>query len=300
MAARPAPNPIALFVIATLIWGSTWFAIRYQLGVVAPEVSVAYRFAVAGALLLGGCLAKGYSLRFDARTHGYLVLQGALLFGLNYVAVYIAEQDVASGLVAVLFSTIVFMNPIGMRIVYGVRVTLWTLAGAMLGVAGVALLFLPELTVASHGGESARGMLYALGGTVLASAGNLVAVRNQKAGVPTFPGLAWSMPYGALVAAATVVAQGTAWTFDSRPAYLASFVYLVVAGSIAAFGAYLTLLRRIGAGPASFVSVATPVVALALSTAFEGYRWTLAATLGAVLAIGGNVLALRLGAGRPR
>jgi len=144
MAVRLAPNSIALFVVATLIWGSTWLAIRYQLGVVAPEVSVAYRFAAAGALLFGGCLAKRQPLRFDVRTHGYLVLQGAFLFGLNYVAVYIAEQDVASGLVAVLFSAIVFTNPIGMRVVYGVPVTLWTLAGAMLGVAGVVLLFLPE------------------------------------------------------------------------------------------------------------------------------------------------------------
>ena len=127
----------------------------------------------------------------------------------------------------------------------------------------------------------------------MASGGNVAAVRNQKAGIPLFPGTAWGMLYGALAAALAAVAQDIEWTFDARPAYLWSFAYLVLAGSIAAFGAYLTLLKRVGPGPSAFVGIATPVVALALSTALEGYRWTGTAALGAALAIIGNVIALR-------
>jgi drug/metabolite transporter (DMT)-like permease len=289
-----APGAAVLFLTATAIWGSTWLAIKYQLGVVAPEASVVYRFAAAGALLVAFCLAAGRPLRFSRRDHAFLALQGGLLFGLNYVSVYVAEQYVASGLVAVVFSMIVFMNPIGMRIVFGAPpLTARILLAAALGVGGVALLFLPDLVAAARGGGAALGVAYGIAGTFIASLGNLAAIRNQRAGIPIVQGNAWGMLYGALAAGAVALAQGVAFTFDLRPAYLLSFAYLVLAGSIAAFGAYLSLLRKVGAGPAAFVGVATPVVALALSTAFEGYRWTGVALAGVVLAVAGNLLALR-------
>jgi drug/metabolite transporter (DMT)-like permease len=291
--AEPDSGAAALFLTATLIWGSTWLAIKYQLGVVAPEVSVVYRFAAAGALLFAFCLATGRVLRFRLRDHAFMALQGTLLFGLNYIAIYLAELYVTSGLVAVLFSTIVFMNPIGMRLAFGAPMTLRMLAAAALGVSGVALLFLPELAAARHGGESALGVVWALAGTALASGGNLAAVRNQKAGIATYQGNAWGMLYGAGAAGVAALVRGVAWTFDARPPYLISLAYLVLAGSIAAFGAYLTLLKRVGAGPAAFVGIATPIIALALSTLLEGYRWTLLGLVGVVLALAGNLLALR-------
>ena len=281
-----------LFVMATLIWGSTWLAIKYQLGVVAPEVSVVYRFGLAAMLLGAWCVAIGRSLRFSARNHAYLALLGVTLFGLNYIGVYWAESYVASGLVAVLFSTIVFMNPVGMRLVFGTPLAARTFVAAALGVAGVALLFLPELTQASYGGSAGYGVAFGIGSTVIATGGNLVAMHNHKAGIPTFAGTAWGMAYGALTAAIVTLVRGVPWTFDARPAYLLSLAYLAVFGSIVAFGAYLTLLKRVGAGPSAFVAVSTPVIALALSTLFEGYRWTWVGALGVVLAIAGNWLAL--------
>jgi drug/metabolite transporter (DMT)-like permease len=294
MPADRTPGPAALFLIASLIWGSTWLAIRYQLGgVVAPEVSVAYRFTAAGLLLAAWCAATRRSLRFPGREHRFLALQGVLFFGFNYVAVYVAEQYVTSGLVAVLFATMVFMNPIGMWLVYRTPLSARMFVAAVLGVTGVALLFLPEIVAARSGGDTMRGIVYALAGTALAAGGNVTAVRTQKAGIPIFPGTAWGMLYGALAAALAAIAQGIAWTFDARPAYLWSFAYLVLAGSVAAFAAYLTLLKKIGPGPSAFVTVATPVVALALSTVFEGYRWTGVGALGVVLAVTGNVIALR-------
>jgi drug/metabolite transporter (DMT)-like permease len=193
------------------------------------------------------------------------------------------------------FSTIVFMAPVGMRLAFGTPLTLRTLFAALLGVSGVALLFLPELDAARHGGRAALGIGFGLLGTALATVGNVVAMRNHNAGLPTLPVTAWGMAYGALTAALVATITGVTWTFDPRPGYVISLLYLAAFGSVAAFGAYLTLLSRVGAGPASFVGVATPVIALLLSTLVEGYRWTPVAALGVVLAIIGNVMALRPG-----
>ena len=289
MTFRSAP---ALFAISTAIWGSTWLAIKFQLGIVAPEWSVAMRFALAALLLAAWCALTRRSLRFDARAHPFLALQGVLLFGLNYVTVYWAEQYATSGLVAVLFSTIVFMNPIGARIVFGTPVARRTLVAGTLGVVGVALLFLPELMHAREGGGAALGVVFGLVATAIASAGNLAAMRNHAAAIPVLTGNAWAMGYGALTAAIVASIVGAPWSFDWRAPYLVSLVYLAVFGSVVAFGAYLTLLARVGSAAASYVSVATPVVAMLLSTLFEGYRWTLVAVFGAVLAVAGNWLAL--------
>jgi drug/metabolite transporter (DMT)-like permease len=293
MSDRRAPASSVLFAAAALIWGSTWLGIKYQLGVVAPEASVSYRFALAAVLLAAWCATSGRSLRFDARQHAFIALQGTLLFGLNYVGVYWAEQYATSGLVAVLFSTIVFMNPIGARIAFGTPLGARTLFAAALGVMGVALLFLPELSHVRDGGDATLGIVFGLGATVIASAGNLTAVRNQRAGIPVLPGTAWSMLYGAGVAAIAGLLHGIPWTFDASAPYLLSLAYLSVFGSVIAFGSYLTLMKHVGPARAAYVGIAVPVVALALSTLFEGYRWTWTAALGVVLAVIANWIALR-------
>ena len=285
-------TPPALFAIATAIWGSTWLAIKFQLGVVAPEWSVAMRFALAALLLAAWCAFTRRSLRFDARAHAFLALQGVLLFGLNYVTVYWAEQYATSGLVAVLFSTIVFMNPIGARIVFGTPIGMRTLVAGALGVVGVALLFLPELLRARQGGGAALGIVFGLVATAIASGGNLAALRNNAAGIPVLTGNAWAMAYGALTAAVVAGLSGAPWSIDWRAPYLISLVYLAVFGSVVAFGAYLTLLAQVGPASGAYVSVATPVVAMLLSTLFESYRWTPVAAFGIVLAVIGNWLAL--------
>ncbi len=285
-------SPAALFTLATLIWGSTWLAIKFQLGTVPPEVSVAYRFAIASLVLAAWCALTGRSLRFSRRAHAFIALQGALLFGFNYVTVYWAERYATSGLVAVLFSTIVFMNPIGARMAFGTPLTTRTLVAAALGVVGVALLFVPELSRARFGGDAALGIVLGLVSTAIASAGNLAATRNHDAGIPVLTGAAWGMAYGALAAALVAMLMGARWSFDFRATYVVSLLYLAVFGTVVAFGSYLTLLKRVGPTRASYVAVATPIVAMALSTAFEGYRWTLLAGFGVVLALVGNRLAL--------
>ncbi len=283
-------GPSALFAIASLIWGSTWLAITLQLGTVAPEASVVYRFALAAVLLAAWCVATGRSLRFSLPQHAWLAAQGTFLFGLNYLGVYWAEQHVASGLVAVLFSLIVFFNLIGARIFFAAAISIRTFAAATLGVLGVVLMFRQSLSAGAA--DASLGIGFALGATVLASAGNLIAVRNQRRGMPVLPSVAWGMAYGALVIALVAAVEGTPWSFDSGPRYVLSLVYLAVFGSVIAFGAYLTLLGRIGPARAGYVGVAVPMVALAMSTIFESYEWTLPALAGAGLCVAGNALVL--------
>ena len=287
---RSAP---ALFAIATLIWGSTWLAITFQLGTVAAEISVAYRFALAALLLAIWCRATGRSLAFSRRDHAFLAAQGVLMFGANYVAIYEAERYLTSGLVAVLFSTIVFTNPIGMRIAYGVPIARRMLIAAALGVLGVALLFLRELLTVQSSISVAIGIAFGLAGTLLATGGNLIAVRNHHASVGVLEGTVWGMAWGAGTAALIATATGASWTFDVRPAYILSLVYLAVFGSIVAFAAYFTLIKRIGVALASYTGVATPVIAVLLSTLFEGFAWTWTAVLGVALAAAGNFVALK-------
>jgi len=289
----------ALFAIATAIWGSTWLAIKFQLGTVDPAASVAYRFALAAVMLGAWCVATRRSLALPRRAHGWFLVQGATFFGLNYIGVYLAERHVASGLVAVVFSTIVFMTPLGTRIAFGVPIRAATLVGAVLGVAGVALLFVKELRAASHGGEAALGIGYAFGATAIAAVGNLASMRIQREGWPLLSSTAWGMGYGAAVSAVVATIAGVHWSFDPRAAYVLALVYLAALGSVVAFAAYLALLRKAGAATASFVGVSTPVVAMLLSTLFEGYRWTWVALAGVALAVAGNVIALRTRSGRP-
>jgi drug/metabolite transporter (DMT)-like permease len=286
-------NPTMLFAITTAIWGSTWLAITFQLGVVEPQVSVVYRFALAAGILFAWCRASGQKLGFPLRTQAWLAAQGATLFGLNYVGIYIAERYVASGLVAVAFSTFVFMVPVGARLAFGAAVSPRILIGAVLGVAGVALLFFPELRGAAEESNTSLGIAYALGSTAIAAIGNLITLRLQRDSVPTVSGTAWGMSYGALTAALVCVVDKSTWVFEWTTAYLASLVYLALVGSIIAFGAYFRLVELVGAGRASFTAISTPVVAMVLSTAFEGYRWTATAAMGAALAVAGNYLALR-------
>jgi drug/metabolite transporter (DMT)-like permease len=283
-------GPIALFSIPTLIWGSTWLAITFQLGVVSPEASVVYRFALAAILLGAWCMATGRSLRFPLAQHGWFAAQGTFLFGLNYLCVYWAERYVASGLVAVMFSLIVFLNLVGVRVFFATPVNRRTLAGATLGVTGVVVLFWRDFSAGQA--DAALGILFGVGGTVFASIGNMLAVRSQRRAVPLLPGVAWAMGYGALVIALVAQLDGATWSFEATPRYVLSLIYLAVFGSIVAFGTYLTLLGKIGAARAGYVGVAVPVVALLLSTVFEHYEWTLPALIGAGLCVAGNLLVL--------
>jgi drug/metabolite transporter (DMT)-like permease len=300
MTASPSAAPrqagassLLLFAIPTFIWGTTWLVIKFQLGLVAPEVSVAWRFALASALLLGWCWLRRIPLRFGLRAHLGLASLGVLLFGLNYVLVYRAEATLTSGLVAVLFAFMVFWNLLGARIFFGTPAPGAVLLGAVLGVSGVGLLFWPEVSGLRGDTGLLVGVAYAAGGTLVASGGNLVSQRLFARGVAVVPGTAFAMGYASLLVMGWSAARGLPFAFDPRAPYVLSLLYLAVFGSVVAFVSYLTLLQRIGAGRAGYSTAVIPVVAMFASTLFEHYRWTAPAVAGMLLVLAGTVLVLR-------
>ena len=288
-----------LYAITVLIWGSTWFAIEFQLGVVPPEVSLVYRYAAAALLLFGWCRYKGLGLRFRAREHVWFALLGLLLFGLNYVLAYRAQIYVTSALTAVAFSAIVWMNIVNARLIFGTRTSARVLFGALLGIAGILTLFLPQIGDLSLSDGVLVGSLLAVGGALVASFGNMASQGAQKAGLPVVQSNAWGMFYGALFNAAVALYSGHAYTFDFSVGYIVSLVYLSVFGSIIAFGAYLTLLGRIGAHRAGYSMVMFPVVALTLSALFEGLSIDFTIVIGTSLVLAGNLFVLGEGRSKP-
>lgn len=288
-----SPTALFLYAATVLIWGSTWLAIKYQLGEVDPLVSVVWRFALASALLFGWCALRRARLSLNAREHLGFALQGSCMFGINYWLTYASEVYLTSGVVAVIFATMSFFTMGWGRLFLGRPVQTRMLLGALAGVAGVVALFWPEVERLSLADDAVRGALLALAATALAALGGIVATHNVRFALPVISANAWGMFYGTVLLAAIALARGVPFAYPQTPAYTVALLYLAVVGSVLAFGAYLRLIAMIGPERAGYGSTLTPVVALLLSTAFEGYRWSAAAVLGLLLIIAGNVLVLR-------
>jgi drug/metabolite transporter (DMT)-like permease len=289
-----------IYAVVVLIWGTTWYAIKFQLGVVSPEVSLVYRFALAAGCVFVYARFTGSSLALSWRDHRFVALQGATLFCLNYWMTYLSTQYLTSGLVAVLFTAIIFFNIVNGRLILAIPVEGRVLLAAAAGVVGVGLLFLPELQVALHEPKIARGAMLALGATYLASLGNMAASRNTQASLPVVTVNAYGMAYGAAGLLVIAALRGTPVDFDPRWPYVLSLLYLSLAGTSLAFGLYLALIKRIGAARAAYTSVLFPVVALVVSTLFEGYRWSVPSAVGLAVLIAGNALALGRARAAPR
>lgn len=296
---RPSSAPSAaqnafLYIVTVLIWGSTWLAIKFQLGTVAPELSVAYRFTLASALLFMFIFLRRLRLRFDLQAHSFMALQGLLLFSLNYILVYLAEGYVTSGLVAVIFSTIILFNVIFGAVFLKSPIRPRVGVGALVGILGLALIFRPEVTGLILSGGKAFGLLLATVGAASASLGNIVSARNQREQLPVVQTNAYGMLYGALLTFGFAFVRGAELQFDPSLEYVGSLLYLALFGSVIAFGTYLTLLGRIGADRAAYVTVLFPVIALLLSAAFEGLQLRGAQWIGVGLVLLGNFIVLRL------
>jgi drug/metabolite transporter (DMT)-like permease len=281
-----------LFAVPSFIWGTTWLVIKFQLGVVPPEVSVAYRFGLAAVVLFVWCRVRRFPLRFDGRTHACFALLGLLQYAASYVLLYRSEAYLTSGLVAVLFAVVLIWNLAGGRLFFHRPLPGSVVAGAIVGMAGVTLVFWPELAHLHLAGQ-ARCIVLAVVATLASSAGNLWSERVYARDVAVAPSTAWAMLYASLGVALSCVLRGIPFAFDTSLSYLASLAYLALFGSVVAFIGFLTLLRRIGAGRASYSAVVIPVLAMATSTVFEGYRWSPIALAGMALVLAGNVLVLQ-------
>lgn len=289
---NPGSFNLGLYGATVLFWGITWIAMKYQAGPVAPELSVAYRFTIAATLVFLWALAARQRLAFPWRTHLLLVVMGICMFSFNFYFFYRAAAFVTSGLLAVVFSMTVVLNIINGRFLLGRRATPRTLVAAALGVLGIVVLFSPEIGRFDLADEGSLGLLLALTGTLCFSLGNIASARAQMRGLPVLSCNAWGMAYGAIAMYVLALLGGAPLVFDTRPAYVVGLAYLAICGSVLAFGAYLTLLGRIGADRAAYATVLFPLVALAISTVVEDYAWTPTALLGVALVLAGNLLVL--------
>ena len=273
------------------IWGSTWLAIKFQLGRVAPEASVFYRFLLASLLLFAFCRLRRLPLRYTARQHLWIALLGILMFSVSYVFVYYAEEHVVSGLVAVGYSASPLLGMLGMRLFFGTPMTRAVVAGSLLGIVGIALVFYPEFG-RPHEGNAALGALFTALAVIVSTLGSMVAHRNQQAHLPLWQSMAWGMLYGALFSLAVLFAAGKSLAFEATVPYVLSLLYLTILGSIVAFAGYLTLLKRIGAARSGYIGVMVPIVALVISAAFEKFTWHPLTWVGIAVSVLGNVVIL--------
>jgi drug/metabolite transporter (DMT)-like permease len=281
-----------LYAVTVAIWGSTWLAIKLQLGEVHPTVSISYRFALAALILLGWAVLRGLPLRYPARVHGRFALMGALMFSTNFACFYFAEQHLTTGLVAVIFAMSLPLNMLFARLFFRRTLAPRVLVGGALGLVGIVAVFWPELRQFDLSSDAGRGILLSVVGTLVFCLGNVVSGKAQAINVPVIQSTGYAMAYGALIMAPFAVLLSGGVAYEPTMEYTGSLLFLALFGSVIAFGAYLTLLGRIGGERAAYAMVLFPIVALVLSTVFEDFQWTARDLAGLTLILAGNAIVL--------
>lgn len=280
------------YIATTLIWGTTWFPIKLQFGVVAPSVSIVYRFLIAAFLLLLWCVIKRLRMRFSFKEHCHFVLLGMTFFSINYVFIYAGSEYLTSGLVAVIFSLLAFFNTINAKIFFGDKIEWHVLLGSLIGVLGLCIIFWPQFMQFSVDSQANLGVSFTLGGTFFASLGCMVMAKSQRSHLPTIQTNAYGMCYGAIFLLICLYLLGAEFNFDFSMRYFFALLYLSLFGSIIAFCCYLALIGKIGPSRAAYAVVLVPIIALIVSGLFEDYVWNFTVVLGLALVLAGNVLIL--------
>ena len=283
-----------LYFIVLLAWGSSWFAISFQLGDVAPQVSIAWRFLLASFMLFIWCYARGLKLSFSWRAHSSWLLLGFFLFCVNYICAYFGTFYLASGLVCLIFSTLTLFTVFNGFIFFKKPIRLPILFGAIVGILGLSIIFSNEISNTDWSLESGivKGFLWMLLATFFASIGMLLSGQMQARKMPLVQSNAFSMLYGSLIIVTYVGFSDISFSFSTSYSYVISLIYLSIVASVIGFGVYLKLVGNIGADKASYVNIFTPTIALFLSTLFENYQWSWAGLVGIALIIIGNIIVL--------
>jgi drug/metabolite transporter (DMT)-like permease len=283
-----------LYFIVLLAWGSSWFAISFQLGDVAPQVSIVWRFLLASFMLFIWCFARGLKLSFSWRDHLNWIILGFFLFCVNYICAYFGTSYLTTGVVCLIFSTLTLFTVLNGFIFFKKPVRLPILFGALIGIAGLSIIFSSEISSAdwSLDSEIIKGFLWMLLATFFASIGMLLSGQMQARKIPLIQSNAFSMLYGSLILVTYISFSDISFSFSTSYSYVASLIYLALVASVVGFGVYLKLVGNIGADKASYVNIFTPTIALLLSTLFEDYQWSLIGFVGVILIIIGNIIVL--------
>jgi drug/metabolite transporter (DMT)-like permease len=283
-----------LYFVVLLAWGSSWFAISFQLGDVAPQVSIVWRFLLASIILFIWCYFRGLKLSFPWRDHLSWLLLGFFLFCINYICAYFGTFYLASGLVCLIFSTLTLFTVFNGFIFFKKPIRLPILVGAVVGIAGLSIIFSNEISSTDWSLESGvvKGFLWMLLATFFASIGMLLSGQFQARKIPLVQSNAFSMLYGSLILVSYITVSEVSFSFNTSYSYVLSLVYLALIASVIGFGVYLKLVGNIGADKASYVNIFTPTIALLLSTLFENYEWSWVGLIGVLLIIIGNIIVL--------
>lgn len=282
------------FALVTLIWSSTWIVIRDQLGSVPPSWSVCYRFLLAGIAMAIFARLRGVSLRIGGAGMLFAGLLGTAQFVLNFNFVYRAEQHLTSGVVAVIYAMLLIPNSLLAFLAFRQPVTRGFIVGSAIATAGIIMMLVHEYRAADVAPDAILlGAAFSILGLMSASTANVMQGTEIARRLPMMAVLAWAMLIGAAIDAVFAWVTAGPPVIEWRAGYLAGIAYLGIAGSVVTFPLYFRLIQTIGAGRAAYTSVLIPVIAMLISTLFEGYRWTGFAAPGALLAVAGMVVALR-------
>lgn len=293
------PSVLIPFITVSLIWGGTWIVIKDQLGIVPASWSVTYRFMLAAAAMFVLARVRGLPIGMDGKGQGWALLLGLFQFSFNFNFVYRAELYVTSGLVAAMFALLIIPNALLGALFLKQRIKPAFIIGSLLAMAGVAALFAHEfrLAGANLAGQAQGGLWWGIGFTVLgvlsASAANIMQGTQALKRWPIITMLAWAMLWGALMNGGYALVTAGAPVAEWRWSYWAGIAYLALAASVVTFPLYFGMIRRIGPGRAAYTSTIVPVIAMLLSTLFEGYIWSSMAIIGGVLALAGLVIAMQ-------
>lgn len=268
-------------------WSSSWLPLKWQVGEVAPEVSLIWRFSIAGALMFLLGFVTRRRLALPLWGHGVALGLGLFLFSTNFAMFYYASAFLASGLLAVVFASASLINLFYGALVLRSPITGLGLLASGLGFGGILLLFWPEISVSR---AALGGMALCLCGTLSFCTGNMISSAAQRRDLPIIGSTAWGMIYGASFMLLVSLLRGHALKVELSWQYLGGGLWLATFSSVLAFSAYLTLLGRVGASRAAYATVLFPPFALLISTFVEGYRWTPLAALGLGLVLAGIIL----------
>jgi len=283
---------LVLFISTLICWSPTWYLIKFQFGVVDPLISIFYRFFIASIIVFIFLILSNKKMSFNLHQHLSFLLLGVTLFSLNYIFFYLANTYLISGIVTIAFSTILIMNILGERIYFKIKSSKETLFAAGFGIVGILIIFGNELLNFRLEDKTHIGIILSFIATFWASTGNLVHQKNSKDEIPFIQSIAYGMLYGSLFTLIVAKFRGAEIIFDNSISYILSFLYLSIIGSVVAFYLYLKLLDNIGSARAGYIGVIMPIIALIISTIFEGLQWTNNLIFGLPVLIFGCVLIL--------
>jgi drug/metabolite transporter (DMT)-like permease len=282
-------GPWLAFGACGAIWGSTFLVISVGNDALAPVWAATLRLGLAAVLLAGLTRARGQRLPRGAALRsaiGYGVWQ----FGINFPLLYWGERAVPSGLAAVLYATIPLSSAVLAR-AFGIeRLTVAKLAGAVIALAGVGVLF-------SGGGRAGvagvvpLGVLAVFGGATAAAVGTVILKRGPRQ--DPFAVNAVGCAAGAIISGLASLALGERHALPTSAAAVFPILYLTVAGSLGAFVIMSWLIGHWPVSRSSYVTVVIPVIALALGALLHHERLAATSLAGVALIMGGLLVGMR-------